>query len=401
MSNIIGIRNNNTIVPYVGATKATKWLHFNQSSGAYSLLYVSGNGSSWTTTDCWVKFTADSSGKWTCEFIARGISGTSAKDINLYLNSVIADTTSNFYQACASGSGSADYTSSVVVGYNASTGNQIFCISPQNTTDWRLSGKFLLYTEPTTYTTAANMEGVTAVDVYIPPASATSAGLVSTQAQTFAGVKTFTGNVGIGTASPTEKLHIEMTTVSPGIYVKSSSSFGAIKLEATLDDATKDPSSWLIGADGLITNGGLSFYTVTSSAYRMQISNAGVVTFNAYGAGTLSTSSGGAISASDGRFKTVLSEYVGGIEDVKKLRPVYYKWNADSGFGEDVELGFIAQDVYAVNPIAAPEPDNPNTKWNFFDKSIIAMLTNAIQEQQVIIEEFKTRLEVLETNKTF
>jgi hypothetical protein len=47
------------------------------------------------------------------------------------------------------------------------------------TTARHASGDVELNAEPTTYTTAANMEGVVAADVYIPPASAGIQGLVN------------------------------------------------------------------------------------------------------------------------------------------------------------------------------------------------------------------------------
>jgi hypothetical protein len=61
-----------------------------------------------------------------------------------------------------------------------------------------LSFDIELNAEPTTYTTAVNMEGAVNVDVYIPPASAGVAGLVNTGAQSFAGNKTLTGFTSFG-----------------------------------------------------------------------------------------------------------------------------------------------------------------------------------------------------------
>jgi hypothetical protein len=54
-----------------------------------------------------------------------------------------------------------------------------------------VSGDVELNAEPTTYTTAANLEGNANVAAYIPSASASTAGLVDTTTQTFEGVKTF------------------------------------------------------------------------------------------------------------------------------------------------------------------------------------------------------------------
>jgi hypothetical protein len=118
----------------------------------------------------------------------------------------------------------------------------------------------------------------------------------------------------------------------------------------------------------------------------------GVITFNNYTAGTLSTSSSGVISASDGRFKTKTRNIDNGLDIILKLKPTYYFWNEDSPFASEYEeLGFIAQEVAIVIPEASPEPETDKFK-NYHDRAIIAMLTKAIQEQQVQIEELKAKI---------
>jgi len=52
-------------------------------------------------------------------------------------------------------------------------------------------GDVELNAEPTTYTTAANMENVLSSDIYILPATSANAGLVDLNAQNFAGLKIF------------------------------------------------------------------------------------------------------------------------------------------------------------------------------------------------------------------
>jgi hypothetical protein len=68
-----------------------------------------------------------------------------------------------------------------------------------------ITGSVLLNAEPTWAslgtTAAAALEGVLPVDVYIAPATATSAGLVDTQAQSFAGNKTLTGFTSLGSGN--------------------------------------------------------------------------------------------------------------------------------------------------------------------------------------------------------
>jgi hypothetical protein len=107
------------------------------------------------------------------------------------------------------------------------------------------SGKIPLASEPTTYTTAANMEGVQAVDVYIPPASATESGLVTTGAQTIAGVKTFTDAPVIANAT--------------GIVAASATVPGVITTGAQTVAGAKTFSS--------LVTGSLGFYTGSTSGF--------------------------------------------------------------------------------------------------------------------------------------
>jgi hypothetical protein len=69
-----------------------------------------------------------------------------------------------------------------------------------NSNGYQISGDVALASEPTW--AAANMEGAVNASVYIPPASATETGLVSTAAQTIAGVKTFSAMPALATNTP-------------------------------------------------------------------------------------------------------------------------------------------------------------------------------------------------------
>jgi hypothetical protein len=119
----------------------------------------------------------------------------------------------------------------------------------------------------------------------------------------------------------------------------------------------------------------------------------GVVQFEDYGSGTLSTDADGNISASDGRLKTVVNKLDSGLDKILKLNPVYYKWNKDSGFNTEFqELGFIAQDVKKVIPEAVPNEESQTIRLNYSDRAIIATLVKAVQEQQIQIEQLKQEI---------
>ena len=85
----------------------------------------------------------------------------------------------------------------------------------------------------------------------------------------------------------------------------------------------------------------------------------------------------------------------GAMAKVALLKPCIYKWNADGSDGQ----GFIAHELAEVVPdCVTGEKDaidaNGNIKPQGIDVSfLVATLTAAIQEQQVLINQLKTRLD--------
>jgi hypothetical protein len=166
---------------------------------------------------------------------------------------------------------------------------------------------------------------------------------------------------------------------------------------------------WSGSAVNLINDDNSVLALGTTGTQRVTISAGGTVTFNVYGAGTLTTNASGVISASDGRFKYKTRSVENAIALVNQLSPTYYRWNDDCDFHTEYEeLGFIAQEVAAVIPEASPEvekepeymEDGIAVKTNFYknysDRSIIAVLVKAMQEQQALITQLTDRITALE-----
>jgi hypothetical protein len=104
-------------------------------------------------------------------------------------------------------------------------------------------------------------------------------------------------------------------------------------------------------------------------------------------------------TSSDYRLKDNIAPMVGALQTVAQLKPVTYKWKIDGSDGQ----GFIAHELQAVVPDCVHgEKDAVNEdgsiKAQGIDTSfLVATLTAAIQEQQTIINELKTRIEALES----
>jgi len=187
---IIGIRSGNQIIPYGAATKRTKSVTLTVK------LVTEYNGSTEVTSPTYVTKTgyayADSVGNWRLNFNFFCIF-TSATFTSYALDITgVAFTASN---GCA--------VTSTMGGAFSTTdmAGRIYGFCPSTTTIVTgISGDVALASEPTW--AAANMEGAVNASVYIPAASATETGLVSTAAQTIAGVKTFSAMPALATNTP-------------------------------------------------------------------------------------------------------------------------------------------------------------------------------------------------------
>jgi len=119
-----------------------------------------------------------------------------------------------------------------------------------------------------------------------------------------------------------------------------------------------------------------------------------VPTFASLGTGTVTATAGALSTVSDLSFKIDDGFIDYAIEKVLNLKPRYFYWNEKSGLPKDIrQLGFYAQEVNeALGEEAANTPKDKNTPWGISDRSMIAMLTKAIQEQQEIINDLKQKI---------
>jgi len=122
--------------------------------------------------------------------------------------------------------------------------------------------------------------------------------------------------------------------------------------------------------------------------------------YNSSGVGAIvtGTSSTSYNTSSDYRLKENITPMTGALTKVAQLKPVTYKWKLDGKNGQ----GFIAHELQAVVPDCvtgekdAVDADDKPVYQGVDTSFLVATLTAAIQEQQAIIEELKTRIEILE-----
>ena len=234
------------------------------------------------------------------------------------------------------------------------------------------------------------------------------------------------GNVGIGTSSPTLGLSVQKDNGSG--YVASfrkSASDPALTIQTTggvtqiqgLNSAFTDVSniamqvsggSLLVGATsfgGALGRISLSYgsgayglkiaTTVSGSSNAVQFVSSAGSEVGTIGVNNTNTSY---VTSSDYRLKHDIAPMTGALAKVAALKPCTYKWNADDSSGE----GFIAHELQEVCPSAVTgEKDAVNEDGSIKPQGIdtsflVATLTAAIQEQQAIIESLTARVAALE-----
>jgi hypothetical protein len=101
-------------------------------------------------------------------------------------------------------------------------------------------------------------------------------------------------------------------------------------------------------------------------------------------------------SLSDERKKDNIQNITLGLDAIKELRPVSFDWKNNKG---NNQLGFIAQEVETTSLkqlVSTYKDENIEDCKSLNKEQMIPVLVKAIQEQQAIIEDLKSRIETLE-----
>lgn len=190
--------------------------------------------------------------------------------------------------------------------------------------------------------------------------------------------------LGIGTSSPSAKLQV-VGNIEVAASVTAGVGYGIQVTQAS-------------GADRDVFLAGV--LTVSNGFTVRYVSGAMQYTMNGLGTGTV-TSTGGVLSAvSDQNMKVADGEIENAIDKVLSLKPRYFYWKDKDGNADTSkrrQLGFYAQEVNAVVPEASPAPIVESDGWGVYDRSLVATLTAAIQEQQALITSLTARIEALES----
>jgi hypothetical protein len=253
------------------------------------------------------------------------------------------------------------------------------------------------------------------------------------------------GNVGIGTTSPVERLTVANTGTSDILSVyrtqSTASNLSGIVFAQQNASGTKinyaGIYSRIVSSTAAAESGDISFYTYNAGSnaqraaityvgtfyvgsaidsaavssyvtgyngFGAQVSNnayftysglnaSGTRTFAITGAGTLTVSADVVAygTPSDIRYKHDIHQLTNALDTVQKLRGVTFKWKEDTDSYKMTnisdDIGFIAQEVREVLPTIVRE--NEDGKLSLRDRAIIPLLVEAIKELKAEIDTLK------------
>ena len=249
--------------------------------------------------------------------------------------------------------------------------------------------------------------------------------------------------VGIGTSSPSTKVHVYGTaSIFNGILLENSNSNAYSIYQAKTGNSSVwqwgvwNDNSYRIGVSGVadymtITSGGIvlvnntTINTTLTSGISFQVKNeiisvgtsAGLFTqnrtssniFGWYGTtnfyawntdvgniGQIAYNTGVYTPLSDINKKKDFELSIIGLDAVLRLKPTLYRMKTDDE-SLDKHLGFIAQEVKEFIPQAYEEFGEGENKFIGLNyNAIVAALTKAVQEQNQLIQELNDRLNKLE-----
>jgi hypothetical protein len=189
---------------------------------------------------------------------------------------------------------------------------------------------------------------------------------------------------------------------------------GRLVFSTTADGANTPTERMRITSDGAVlvgktasdlTTSGLQLDNLGGSSGRIRCTKSASGSFSVWlnyhsgnyvGGIDMSNTATGFPTSSDIRLKKNIQEAPSALDRVKQMRIVSHDWKVDDSH---VEFGVIAQELQPIAPQAVKAGDDGEEvkdTWSVDYSKLVPILTKSIQEQQVIINDLKARIETLE-----
>ena len=207
------------------------------------------------------------------------------------------------------------------------------------------------------------------------------------------------GYVGLGTTTPSAKIHVVGSGLTGYVILQGSDANQWITLGGNFNEPVI----------GYTSTGALRFGTTTDTVFggfteRMRIDTSGNLTIS----GATATKASGTTWAnpSDIRLKDNVQDFTKGLTELLQVNVKTWEYNGKGGTVEGTKgIGVIADEIQTILPETVDTykaklntNDADDTDIKRFDATEITwLLVNAIQEQQTIINDLKARIETLET----
>jgi len=230
--------------------------------------------------------------------------------------------------------------------------------------------------------------------------------------------------VGIGTTTPTSRLHLSngspsaITTsfLTPGMLITGTSTGAGYPGPGIYFESLSNPTGERVLKLNMAnngTNGFLNFQAVSDNG-ALPIANVmALLSTGSVGIGTVSPTStlsvsgtadktgGGAWGTfSDNRMKKNVTPYIHGLKQILDIKPVYFQYNGKGGYKDDGKtyVGVLAQDIEKILPgtITKIKTADFEDQRKYDPSEIIYTLINAVKEQQKMIEKQDMQITSLE-----
>ncbi len=145
----------------------------------------------------------------------------------------------------------------------------------------------------------------------------------------------------------------------------------------------------------ITSTGNVGIGTTTPSAQLTTTGTVRFASLGSAGANLITDTDGNVTVSSDERLKDIQDTFDSGLSAILGIEPIKYKWNATSGMEtQNVYTGFSAQNILASIPEAVAEDSRGYLTLS--DRPILAAVVNAIKELFAMVTGIETKVEILE-----